>query len=339
MLGLILTGCGHDKPPSTTVDACRMQTERPKWFAAMRQTEAKYGVPVSVQLATIAREFELRRRRAADQAHRQRALLAQGAAVERLRLCPGARRDVGRLPPRHRPPRRRPRRLRRRLGLHRLVHERGRPGERPRAARRLQPVPRLPRGQGRLRPRQLPRRRPGSPGSRATSRPGRSSTRSSSSPARRADADAGGVDGRADGPSPAGLPAAARRPIVEKHAVLAGADAAGGRHGSADRDGGLRAGRRPRRLHRRRPQDEPVEVRGLQARLRARGAARGASPQPHHAARQPDRGRPRLLRPRPLGPRRGRRGRQHGDRDAGDAEGLAAHLGAGHLRGAAARRA
>jgi hypothetical protein len=33
-----------------------MQSERPHWFAAMRRTEAKYGVPVSVQLATIARE-------------------------------------------------------------------------------------------------------------------------------------------------------------------------------------------------------------------------------------------------------------------------------------------
>jgi hypothetical protein len=55
-LGLILAACGHEKPPSTVVDACRMQTERPKWFAAMRRTEAKYGVPVAVQLATIARE-------------------------------------------------------------------------------------------------------------------------------------------------------------------------------------------------------------------------------------------------------------------------------------------
>ena len=52
----ILSACGHEKPPSTTVDACRMQSERPQWFAAMRRTEAKWGVPVSVQLATIARE-------------------------------------------------------------------------------------------------------------------------------------------------------------------------------------------------------------------------------------------------------------------------------------------
>ena len=53
-----LGGCsGHDKPPSTVVDACRMQSERPQWFAAMRRTEEKWGVPVSVQLATIAREL------------------------------------------------------------------------------------------------------------------------------------------------------------------------------------------------------------------------------------------------------------------------------------------
>jgi hypothetical protein len=47
---------GHQKPPSTTVDACRMQSERPEWFKAMRRTEARWGVPVSVQLATIGRE-------------------------------------------------------------------------------------------------------------------------------------------------------------------------------------------------------------------------------------------------------------------------------------------
>lgn len=53
---LALGACGHDKPPTTVADACRMQSERPQWFAAMRKTEAKWGVPVSVQLATIARE-------------------------------------------------------------------------------------------------------------------------------------------------------------------------------------------------------------------------------------------------------------------------------------------
>jgi hypothetical protein len=37
-----------------------MQTERPEWFRAMKQTEAKWGVPVSVQLATIARESSFR---------------------------------------------------------------------------------------------------------------------------------------------------------------------------------------------------------------------------------------------------------------------------------------
>jgi hypothetical protein len=54
---LALASCGGtDKPPSTVIDACRMQTERPHWFKAMKRTETKWGVPVSVQLATIARE-------------------------------------------------------------------------------------------------------------------------------------------------------------------------------------------------------------------------------------------------------------------------------------------
>jgi hypothetical protein len=57
----ILSACaGHDKPPTTVADACRMQSERPQWFAAMRKTEDKWGVPVSVQLATIGRESSFR---------------------------------------------------------------------------------------------------------------------------------------------------------------------------------------------------------------------------------------------------------------------------------------
>ena len=56
MCGLLFACSGQREPPSTTMDACRMQSERPQWFAAMRRTEAKWGVPVSVQLATIARE-------------------------------------------------------------------------------------------------------------------------------------------------------------------------------------------------------------------------------------------------------------------------------------------
>lgn len=59
LLGL-LSACGKEKPPSTTVDACRMQQERPQWFNAMRKTEQKWGVPVSVQLAMISRESSFR---------------------------------------------------------------------------------------------------------------------------------------------------------------------------------------------------------------------------------------------------------------------------------------
>lgn len=55
---IVASSCttGRDAPPSTVLDACRMQVERPHWFRAMRQTEAKWGVPIPVQLATIARE-------------------------------------------------------------------------------------------------------------------------------------------------------------------------------------------------------------------------------------------------------------------------------------------
>lgn len=60
MCGLLFACSGQREPPSTTMDACRMQSERPQWFAAMRRTEAKWGVPVSVQLATIARESSFR---------------------------------------------------------------------------------------------------------------------------------------------------------------------------------------------------------------------------------------------------------------------------------------
>jgi hypothetical protein len=60
VLGLLTACSGGEKPPSTVVDACRMQSERPKWFKAMRNTEERWGVPVSVQLATIARESSFR---------------------------------------------------------------------------------------------------------------------------------------------------------------------------------------------------------------------------------------------------------------------------------------
>ena len=153
----ILTACGHDKPPTTVADACRMQSERPQWFAAMRKTEAKYGVPVSVQLATIARELsfvaDARPTRRIGSGFFSREV-PRSSAYGYAQALDGTWDDYR---ARHRAARRRPRRLLRLLGLHRLVHERRHAGERHAAARRLQPVSRLPRGQGRLRPRQLPR--------------------------------------------------------------------------------------------------------------------------------------------------------------------------------------
>lgn len=51
-----LAACSSNKPPSTVVDACRIKGERPHWYKSMVKTEKKWGVPVSVQMATIARE-------------------------------------------------------------------------------------------------------------------------------------------------------------------------------------------------------------------------------------------------------------------------------------------
>jgi hypothetical protein len=60
-LVLMASACGgSNRPPTTVADACRMKTERPHWFRAMEKTEQKYGVPVSVQMATIARESSFR---------------------------------------------------------------------------------------------------------------------------------------------------------------------------------------------------------------------------------------------------------------------------------------
>lgn len=63
LLGLVLFAgacSGNNRPPSSVTDACRMKTERPQWFQAMEQTERKWGVPVSVQMATISRESSFR---------------------------------------------------------------------------------------------------------------------------------------------------------------------------------------------------------------------------------------------------------------------------------------
>lgn len=43
-------------PPSRISDACSIITERPGWYRAMANTQAKWGVPVSVQMATMYRE-------------------------------------------------------------------------------------------------------------------------------------------------------------------------------------------------------------------------------------------------------------------------------------------
>jgi len=58
ILLLVVGSCAAriDPRPSDIRDACVIQAEQPDWIAAARATEAKWGVPVPVQLATIWRE-------------------------------------------------------------------------------------------------------------------------------------------------------------------------------------------------------------------------------------------------------------------------------------------
>lgn len=53
-----LFGCAGSRldPPNNITNACSMLQERPHWVDAVNRTQSRWGVPVSVQLATIYRE-------------------------------------------------------------------------------------------------------------------------------------------------------------------------------------------------------------------------------------------------------------------------------------------
>jgi len=53
---LLLVSCGGHTPPRNLDDACAMTDERPEYLMAMRSAEARWGVPVHVQMATIYQE-------------------------------------------------------------------------------------------------------------------------------------------------------------------------------------------------------------------------------------------------------------------------------------------
>ncbi len=59
---LFLAACGSavQPPPSNMSDACVIRTERPKWFRSMVDAKAKWGVPISVQMATIYQESKFK---------------------------------------------------------------------------------------------------------------------------------------------------------------------------------------------------------------------------------------------------------------------------------------
>lgn len=58
ILLVLVAGCGSSDyaPPTRLDDACSIVSERPHYLRAMRRTEARWGVPVPVQMATIYQE-------------------------------------------------------------------------------------------------------------------------------------------------------------------------------------------------------------------------------------------------------------------------------------------
>lgn len=58
ILLLLVAGCGSGsyEPPRDLENACSIVKERPHYLAAMERAEARWGVPVAVQMATIYQE-------------------------------------------------------------------------------------------------------------------------------------------------------------------------------------------------------------------------------------------------------------------------------------------
>ena len=58
ILLLFVSACGSSNyaPPKTLDNACSIVQQRPSYLSAMQRTEARWGVPVAVQMATIYQE-------------------------------------------------------------------------------------------------------------------------------------------------------------------------------------------------------------------------------------------------------------------------------------------
>jgi hypothetical protein len=62
LLALVLASCGggYKSPPRNLDNACSIAKQRPNYMKAFSATERKWGVPVSVQMATIYQESKYR---------------------------------------------------------------------------------------------------------------------------------------------------------------------------------------------------------------------------------------------------------------------------------------
>lgn len=54
---MVVASCGGgNSPPRNLDNACALAREKPSYFSAMRRTQSRWGVPVSVQMATLHAE-------------------------------------------------------------------------------------------------------------------------------------------------------------------------------------------------------------------------------------------------------------------------------------------
>lgn len=63
LLVFVLGSCaGSSGPPSNQTDACSVLSQKRGWLRDLRQSEATWGVPIHVQMATIWKESNYSRR-------------------------------------------------------------------------------------------------------------------------------------------------------------------------------------------------------------------------------------------------------------------------------------
>ena len=140
---LALAGCAT-KPPANPDNLCEIFREKPKWHEAALKMQQRWGAPVQVPMAMMYQESSFKHDALPPRYYFLgfipwgRVSSAYGYAQAKDETWADYKREA------------QPRRLRRRPGLHGLVHPEEPTGQWRLQVGRLRPVPELPRGLGRL---------------------------------------------------------------------------------------------------------------------------------------------------------------------------------------------